>query len=322
MKGPTSMFGAPRFEALFDGRKDAYGVDRGGVVKSKLTTRMYADHMRGLLGAAIGVFPVRDDNTVKFAAIDLDEPDFELAVDLAKLLPGHCWLEKSRSGNAHVWTFFREAVPAWAARSVLRMATMAMGRPEVEVFPKQAELREGMVGNYINLPYYGDERPMIWQTGEPEARSVERWHPYSFEAFVHDAESHLNDPEEWERRARAIGAEPPSRRAEDSEFGERASLHICASYMLERKTTNPLTQGHRHVVLFNLAKMILNCRDYDEGDALLMLEGFNDAGTAPLSQAALEQIVGNAARGGWTSTGCDDPIMVPYVHPDCPIANA
>lgn len=310
-----------RFEALFDGRKDAYGVDRGGVVKSPLTTRMYLDHLRGQFGASIGVFPVRDDFTVKFAAIDLDEPDFELAVELADLLPGHCWLEKSRSGNAHVWCFFAAPVPAWAARSVLRAATLAMGRPEVEVFPKQAELREGMVGNYINLPYFGDDRPMIWQTDEPEAKSVERWHPYSLDAFLHDAEPRLSDPEEWKRRARAIGAEPPGRRDEESEFGTRASIHVCASYMLENKSTNPLTPGHRHVVLFNLAKMILNCRDYDESDALLMLEGFNDAGTAPLSQMALEQIVGNVARGGWTSTGCDDPIMVPYVSPDCPIAH-
>jgi len=309
-----------RFEALFDGRKDAYGADRGAVVKRPLTTRMYTDHLRGLPGHGIGVFPVRDDFTVKFAAIDLDEPDFELARELAGLLPGHCWLEKSRSGNAHVWTFFSEPVPAWAARAVLRAATLAMGRPEVEVFPKQAELRPGMVGNYINLPYFGDSRPMIWQTGEPEASSVEPWHPYSFEAFLHDAEPRRSDSEEWIRRARAIGAAAPLPR-DDSEFGTRSSLHMCATYMLEHKESNPLTSGHRHVVLWNLAKMILNCREYDEADALMMLEGFNDAGTAPLSQRELEVIVTNANAGQWTSTGCDDPIMAPYVHPDCPIAH-
>jgi hypothetical protein len=316
----------PRFAALFDGRKDAYGVNKGGVRRVLPDERrawpgMYWLHLEGA-PPGIGIFPVRNDNTVKFAAIDLDEPNFDLAIDLAGLLPGHVWIERSRSGNAHIWTFFAEPVPAWAARSVLRAATFAAGRPEVEVFPKQAELREGMVGNYINLPYYGDERPMIWQTGNPKSEYVPNFYPYSLSGFLHDAEPRRSDPEEWVRRARAIGAEPPGRRRDESEFGTRGSLHVCATYMLEHKEDNPLAPGHRHVVLFNLAKMLLNCREYDESDALTILEGYNDASTAPLGHYELEQIVTNAARGGWTSTGCDDPLMAPYVSPDCPIAHA
>lgn len=322
----------PRFAALFDGRKDAYGVNKGGVRRpgatwerdpAALWDALYLLHLTGKAG--IGIFPVRNDNTVKFAAIDLDEGNFDLAIYLAGLLPGHTWIERSRSGNAHIWAFFAEPVPAWAARSVLKAATFAAGRPEVEVFPKQAELREGMVGNYINLPYYGDERPMVWQTGDPAWGELEERlgrTPYSLNAFLHDAEPRLCNPEEWVRRARAVGAEPPGQRRADSEFGTRGSVHVCATYMLEHKDDNPLASGHRHVVLFNLAKMLLNCRDYDEADAVTILEGYNDAGTAPLGHHELEQIVANAARGGWTSTGCDDPLMAPYVSPDCPIAHA
>lgn len=278
---------------------------------------LYHNHLDGTYG--IGVFPVRNDNTVKFAAIDLDEPNFELARYLAGLLPGHVWIERSRSGNAHIWAFFAEPAPAWAARSVLKAATFAAGRPEVEVFPKQAELREGMVGNYINLPYFGEERWMVWATGDESDCTPPG---YTLNGFLHDAEPRLSDPEEWVRRARAIGAEPPGRRREESEFGTRGAVHVCATYMLEHKEDNPLASGHRHVVLFNLAKMLLNCREYDESDALTILEGYNDAGTAPLGHHELEQIVANAARGGWTSTGCDDPLMAPYVSPDCPIAHA
>lgn len=336
MRPPEPSAGslAPRFAALFDGRKDAYGVNKGGVRRiaaqwesepGVLWNDLYYRHLTGKEG--IGVFPVRNDNTVKFAAIDLDEPNFELAITLAEFLPGHVWIERSRSGNAHIWTFFAEPVPAWAARSILKTATFGAGRPEVEVFPKQAELREGMVGNYINLPYFGEERPMVWATGDPVIDLRLQAHldsfegAYSLDAFLHDAEPRLNDPEEWVRRARAIGAEPPGRRREESEFGTRGAVHVCATYMLEHKDDNPLASGHRHVVLFNLAKMLLNCRDYDEADALTILEGYNEAGTAPLGHHELEQIVANAARGGWTSTGCDDPLMAPYVSPDCPIAH-
>jgi len=318
---------ALRFAAFFDGRKDAYGVGKGGVRQIPPDARaawraMYELHLEGVDGG-IGIFPVRDDNTVMFAAIDLDEPNFDLAVELAGLLPGHIWIERSRSGNAHIWTFFREACPAWAARAVLRAATFAAGRPEVEVFPKQAELREGMVGNYINLPYFGEERRMVWQTGDPAEVIGHKVGEllYTLAAFLHDAEPRRNDPEEWVRRARAIGAEPPGSRQPRSEFGTRGGLHVCAEYMLEHKDDNPLAPGHRHVVLFNLAKMLLNCRDYDESDALMVLEGYNDAGIAPLGRRELEQMVENAARGGWTSTGCDSEVMQPYVSPDCPIAH-
>jgi hypothetical protein len=320
---PSVQTQAERFAALFDGRKDAYGVNAGGVRRvpdSGIWNGLYRRHVEG--SAGIGVFPVRDNNTVKFAAIDLDEPDFDLAVEMAKLLPGHVWIERSRSGNAHVWTFFREPCPAWAARAVLRNATFSVGEPTVEVFPKQSELREGMVGNYINLPYFGGTRPMIWQTDDSEYGFNAAGTGYLLPAFLHDAEPRLNDPEEWLGRARAMGAEPPGARQPREEFGSRSSLHICATYMLENKDTNPLRDGHRHVVLFNLAKMLLNCQEYDESEALLALEGFNDASTAPLGQRELEQIVANAARGGWTSTGCDDPLMADYVHPECPIANA
>lgn len=307
----VSLDDAAAFAKLFDGRKDAVGVDRGGVERREVKTRTYADHLRGLPTAAIGIFPVRDDNTVMFAAIDLDEPNFDLAWEIAKLLPSPVWIERSRSGNAHIWAFFDGALPAWAARAVLRSATVSVGRPEVEVFPKQAELKEGMVGNYINLPYYGESRPMVAQNG------VE----IPLDRFLALACSIRANSEVWLRRARALGASPPQQNG-DSEFGQRATLHICASYMLENKDTNPLMQGHRHVVLFNLAKMILNCREYDEADATVLVEAFNDAGVAPLPRRDIEQMVTRAANGGWTSTGCDDPLMAPYVHPECKIANA
>lgn len=314
----------PRFAALFDGRRDAYGVDKGAVRRTPpapaayeaLWVDLYRNHLRGNRG--IGVFPVRDDNTVTFAAIDLDEPNFELAVELAGELPGHIWIEKSRSGNAHIWTFFAEPIPAWAVRAVLRAATFAAGRPEVEVFPKQAELRPGMVGNYINLPYFGGERPMVWETGDDILHSTGG---FSLNAFLHDAEPRRNDIEEWIKRARQTGASTPMATGSEVDFGTLSAVHVCADYMLEHKDDNPLRRGHRHVVLFNLAKMLLNCEWEDETTALEAVSNFNAAGEAPLGQRDIEQIVANAAAGRWTSTGCDDPIMHPYVSPECPIAN-
>jgi len=307
------------FSKLFSGRHDAYGLDRGGVVKDTLTTRMYGDHLKGLPTAGIGVFPLRDDNTVRFAAIDLDEPNFELALDIATLLPARCYIERSRSGNAHIWVFFDAACPAWVARGQLRKALEAVGRKDVEIFPKQAELREGMVGNYINLPYYGDERKIIYASGD-EWLGDEGG--YTLDGFLFDVEDDGRaSVEHWTNLCRVDGIEPPPKRDTNDEWGERSVPHGCALYMLEHKEDNPLTQGHRHVVLFNLAKMLLNCKDWSIDDVLVAVEGYNDAGESPVSRGEIKSMVQNAARGRWTSTGCDDPVMAPYVSPDCGIAN-
>ena len=189
---------------LFSGRTIAYGLGRGGVVRlapdadpAILWPALYGAHLDGV--EPIGVFPIREDNTVLFAAIDLDEPDFELASAFQSLLPGRTWLERSRSGNAHVWVFFDRSCEAWVARGVLKSATEALGRPDVEIFPKQDRLPLALegddppVGNYINLPYFGVEphppgapgghwrRPMLnAPPGDPEPTLA----PYPLETFL------------------------------------------------------------------------------------------------------------------------------------------
>lgn len=318
--GKISPWHAERFQKLFDGRQDAFGVDRGGIVKKPVQRRHYLDHIRGEIGAAIGVFPLRDDHTVRFAAIDLDEPNFDLACDLADLyLPGVAWVERSRSGNAHVWVFFESDCPAWVARGQLRGALRAAQRPEVEVFPKQAELLPGMVGNYINLPYYGDERLMVHRSGDE--RQFEGAGGYTLDGFLDDAEENRIDPQHWLDLCRADGIQPPGQR-EDSEWGTRARPHRCATYMLEHAHDNPVRTGHRNVVFFSLAKMLLNCEQYDLAETIEIVQMYNEASPDEVPRRDVRHIVLNAEKGRFTSTGCDDPLMQPYADPDCEIANA
>lgn len=318
MSAPT-LEQAAAFAKLFDGRKDALGLDRGGVERREVTQRMYADHLKGLVGAGIGIFPVRDDETVMFAAIDLDEPNFELAVVFAGDLPGVQWIESSRSGNAHVWTFFDEPLECWAAKAVLRAACVLNGRPDVEVFPKQDGLREGMVGNYINLPFFGDERPILHRSGdEPDFTPP----GYALSAFLDEAEEERSSAEEWRRRARALGASPERKAQSGEVFGERNGLHPCAQYIFDNRNTNPIQVGHRAVVLFALAKMYANCRHYDEAETFDFVNAVNEAGEQPVPEAEVQRFVANAYRGEFTSTGCDDPLMADYVSPQCGIARS
>lgn len=289
---------------LFSGRTDAYGTGRGEVIREQPTGELFISHLSGA-GKGLGIFPLLDDGTVNFAAIDLDEPDFDAANSMADLLPGTTWIERSRSGNAHVWAFFASPCQAWVARGLMREAAVAIDKPRVEVFPKQDRLMEGMVGNYINLPFFGETRPIL------DCNDVEH--------FAILATESLNDPESWMKRARFVGLEPPEEREHTSEFGEQAILHPCAEHIIANRFDNPIRAGHRNVVYFNVAKQLLNWKDLDEDEAWGLLCELEGASHDRIPENELRRLFTNAQRGEWTSTGCDDPLMSPYVLPDCPI---
>lgn len=314
----------PGFERLFKGRTDAVGLGRGGVQRRQLHSDDYRRHLAGEV--AIGVFPMRPDNRVWFAAVDLDRPDFDLARAVAGLLPGTAYLERSRSGNAHVWVFFDSPVEAWIPRGVMRAALEVYGEPHVEVFPKQDALPPVLpgeptpLGNYINLPYYGDTRPIVWTTDNDD----DELFPFDAGSFVVDALEHLQSPASWRLRAEFLGIVPPAARTPSArEFGSSETLHVCAEYILEgaRSGQRPIREGGRSIVFFNLAKQLLMWERLDQDDAWELLVEINEAAEPPLPKAELRRVFGNAASGRWTSTGCDDPNFLPYASPACPIAN-
>jgi hypothetical protein len=317
---------------LFDGRRDIYGINKGRVERcqtgdwtSTHWETLFDAHVAGKEEADLGIYLVRDDDTVTFAAIDIDEPNFPLALEVAQTMPDAVpWIEQSRSGNYHVFVFFDEPLEAYYARAVLRGVIIACGRPDLEIFPKQDGLREGMVGNYISIPWHGYNRPIVsWlpdakdEDGRP--RPIIDNEPEPREWML-EALSNRTSAEAWRRRGRALGGKPRSE-TRSGEFGERNSLHVCASYIFEHRHDNPLTEGHRATVLFNLAKMYANCKHYSQDEAEQFVEAVNQAGTNPVPPREVKRFVNNAYEGGFTSTGCDDPLMTPYVSPDCKIAN-
>lgn len=313
------------FAELFKGRKDAYGRAAGTprVRREQVTHALYDAHLRGE-GSGIGIYPMLDSNEVWFGAIDLDEPNFDLAKQLRRLIPGESFIERSKSGNAHVWVFFESPAPAWAVRAVLQGATEAVGRSEVEVFPKQDALGASVdgkarLGNFINLPYHGDERPVLRHWGD--ASDGLQWEPVDALSFIERALQARQDPDTWVRRARRLGATPPEERTTQSEFGTQPSLHMCAKHIITNRHENPLQPGHRAVVLFNVARQLLNWRESTEDEVRHWVHELNKAGTDPAPEDEVDRQINNAISGRFTSTGCDDPVMQPYVHPDCPIAN-
>jgi hypothetical protein len=304
----------PRFATLFQGLEGAFGTGAGRWVKRPLRPEDWCNHLQGR-GAGIGVAPLRPDNTVMFAAIDLDEPDFDAAREMMGYLPGVSWLESSRSGNAHVWVFFREPLEAWVAMGVMKEATLAAGKTGVEVFPKNHDFERVRLGNYINLPFHGNARPILGSSLDVDAPAP------TLEQFVTEANDLRNDPTLWRKRARLLMIDAPGERGERAEFGSQTILHRCADHVISGEA-GPITEGHRNAVFFMLAKCLTNWKDCDHDEALMILRSVNDdLCNPPESDAEIRRILGNVERAQYTSTGCDDPLVLPFAHPDCPIAN-
>ena len=120
-----------------------------------------------------GVYPLLQDNTCRFLAIDLDKAswadDASALVETCQAKAVPAALERSRSGNGgHVWFFFSEPVPAGTARrfgSALITETMDR-RPEIgfasydRLFPNQDSVPLGGFGNLIALPLQHKARKM------------------------------------------------------------------------------------------------------------------------------------------------------------------
>jgi hypothetical protein len=309
----------PRFTALFDGLRVAFGTGNGEWIKRPPQPEDWLKHLRGD-GPGMGIAPLRADSTVRFAAIDLDEPDFAAARDMQQYIPGTSWIESSRSGNAHVWVFFSDAIEAWIPMGILKEAVVAAGKKGVEVFPKNPDFTRVKLGNYINLPWHGDRRPIQMQGAEHEGD----WYDLATELpmFLDDAEASMNDPRDWRKRASwMMLTDPREARAERTDFGQQENLHICAEHVIEHAEDNPVLDGHRNAVYFALAKQLTNWRLVNHDEALDILRSVSEASPDKAPDSELRRILANAERGQYTSTGCDDPLFLPYAHPNCPIAH-
>jgi hypothetical protein len=135
----------------------------------------------------------------------------------------------------------------------------------------------------------------------------------------------LNDPKVWTKRAHWFGISAPEDRVYDSqEHGTGKELHKCAEWIIANRDENPVREGSRNSVYFALAKQLTHYEGFDSEDAWNMLtlvrDSANEQGVDPFPDSELRRIFNNAERGGFTSTGCDDPLMADYVHPDCKIA--
>ena len=121
------------------------------------------DHLLG--NQTIGVYPLLQDDTCWFVAVDFDKKSWELDacafLVMCRELKVPASLERSRSGNGgHVWIFFSNPIHAALARKLASaVLTRTMERHYTlgldsydRLFPSQDTMPKGGFGNLIALP--------------------------------------------------------------------------------------------------------------------------------------------------------------------------
>lgn len=132
-------------------------------VYSELNIDVINKHLRGEITA--GVFPMLEDETCYFLAIDFDDGEWQKDIlTIRKIcieLNITCAVERSRSGSgAHMWFFFEEKISAYIARQFgTALLTYAMEKRYQlsfssydRLFPNQDYMPKGGLGNLIALP--------------------------------------------------------------------------------------------------------------------------------------------------------------------------
>lgn len=160
---------------LFNGYEQAHGEhrlapnpDQSGklngqaqTIRFGATAKHYEDHLTGK-GTSLGIIPLLADSTCWFGAIDVDikgraalhETLEHLEARIRKLeMP--LVVCRSKSGGAHLYIFCSSPVSAELLQAKLSEMATVLGYKGCEIFPKQTKRKDGDIGNWINIAYYG-----------------------------------------------------------------------------------------------------------------------------------------------------------------------
>lgn len=190
------MSNLERFIERFSGLQRAYGTttitglrDDGKnqvnsfVQHGEPTVDLWEEHLGGK-EPSLGIIPITDDNTCRWGCIDIDDFTIDLKAVNAKLQEREfpLILCRSKSGGAHLFLFTKEYITAALMRVRLTEMAASLGYASHEVFPKQTQIlsERGDTGNFLNLPYFGEDNTTRYSLNEKgEVNTLEQFLDYA-----------------------------------------------------------------------------------------------------------------------------------------------
>lgn len=169
---------------LFKGSEDAHGTfdpnmkraqpgfkieikTSARTLREPVTPELWAAHLDGR--RPLGCIPLRPDDTVVWGCIDIDQYGISLGEMAERIRTADFPLviTRSKSGGAHLFRFLPAPTPAVDMIAHLNDLKVELGLGDCEVFPKQTHLlrERGDLGNWIIMPYFGEQGPGIKITG-------------------------------------------------------------------------------------------------------------------------------------------------------------
>jgi hypothetical protein len=166
------------FRSMFEGNKQNYGehiykFNESGkesgtnrtVTNKLLTGEQYKAHLNGKVG--LGIIPINAEGQCHFGVIDVDVyEDLSVYIEAIERCSFPLVPFRSKSGGLHLYMFLQSPTAAKIVIELLNKMVLLLGldmlvkqklNKMIEVFPKQHTVKEGSVGNWINLPYFNAE---------------------------------------------------------------------------------------------------------------------------------------------------------------------
>ena len=313
------------FESTFTGLTHIYGTydpatGRSWQVKQPVTRRVLLDHLKGI--RPYGVYLLRGHLTSAVVA-DFDDhdanPPLEFLHRLRHLTIPAC-IEASKSKGFHVWCFLAPGVEARKARALFRHILGEMERPNTEIFPKQdtINLQAGENGNFINAPLFGSAvtngKTVFLNPDNGLQPYPNQWEILGNIDRV--TASHLDDVLE----ANEIEIVVPCISEGDSlgRVQVTGGMPPCARRMLEDGVGE-----FQRVACFRLAVQLRRVGMPYDLAVVVLLEWATKNTPMPGKQIITETEVkaqtAQAYLKEYRGHGCEEPGIVPYCDPTCPI---
>lgn len=116
-----------------------------------------------------GIYLVDENNQVKCTCVDFDNHDndpnpkwktqaYDTYTHLKNMGLDPVFEISSSGSGAHIWLFFSEPVDAGKAIHFWKSVDSKLKIGYKEIYPRQAKIREGGLGNQVRLPYWKDSK--------------------------------------------------------------------------------------------------------------------------------------------------------------------